>query len=160
MIKKTIFDELHTTFNTVLTYVDNTLIEAKKNGGKVWEGKKNFKTFLQDIEKTAIKKTAEELKLTVSTVNERWKVLTLPYPFYFAVENGAMSYSKLKPMINFNFDFNGDKDNECAKRILSRIINDNKPLKDVAQEEMLVDGIWNESDITMRRIAEQHGITE
>jgi len=165
-IKKTTFEDLHETFATILKNIDAFLLEAKDDqeiGQAVWSGKaKNFKTFLQGIEREAIKKSAEELDMSDSTVRERWKTLSLPLPFYDALEAEEVSYSRFKPLGILNFDINSEADNKCAEKILTRIKEDIpiKKIRGIAEEEMLNAKIWNQNHIVMKRLAEQHGITE
>ena len=100
IIKKTTFEDLYNTFSGVLNRIDEILIEAKeKNPDNVFEGHKNLKMFFQATERQAIKETSVELGISDSSTRERWKVMSLPHPFYSAIELGEVSYSKIKPLI-------------------------------------------------------------
>ena len=162
IIKKTTFEDLYNTFSGVLNRIDKLLIEAKeKNPDNIFEGHKNLKMFFQAIERQAIKETSVELGISDSSTRERWKVMSLPHPFYDAIESGEVSYSKVKPLIVLNFDPEGDKDIEASEKIVERIQDLHiKEIRDVAQEELNEAGVWNESDIVIRRLAEQCGITD
>ena len=152
------FEKLWETIEKILIYIDNKIISTKSQLNCL---DKNLKTILLNLEKEAIKNVSIEQKLTENTIKERWKILTLPSPIVNKIENGEISYTKFKPLANYNFDFESDKDIEASKNIINFIENNNpntKDLKSFIQLELNKNGIWNESDIIMRRIAKQHGI--
>ena len=158
-IKKATFDDLFTTLQAVANNIDRLLQEAKElNKDKAWSGYPNFKSFLKDVEVKAIKGSAKELNLGDTTVRDRWKVLTLPTPVFDAIESGQFSFSKVKPLVAINFDFENDKDIEVAEEILNELRKGltAKEIKEVVKEKATQ--IWNGNDIVVKRLAEQNGI--
>lgn len=160
-IKKISFEEIADTMVTMENKIDSFLTEAKKEnkGKKVWYGFPNFKTFLKNIERRAVKETAKKYNLGETTIRERWKILTLPTPVFTALEAGIISLSKARLMTAINFDFENDNDIKIAEKIVEEIkkgisVDEIKTL--VTKESSK---IWNESDITMFNIAKQNGIT-
>ena len=117
---------------------------------------------MQALERQAVKQTAEDLGLGVSTIRERWKTMSLPLPFYNALENGEISYSKAKAVSALRFDPDNDKDIECAENILLKIMDNvpTKQIKEIAQQEMNDIGIWNQNDVVMRSLAAQKELIE
>ena len=161
-IKKATFDDLYHTFATILDHIDKALAkEGKKKLKGDYTPPSNIKTFLQGVERNAIKKTAKELDMGVSTARERWKTLSLPLPFYAALESNEISYSKAKAVSGLNFDPEDDRDVDVASHILEKVKD--LPVKEVkaVAEEMYTDAkLWSPSDVVMRRLAEQYEISE
>jgi hypothetical protein len=161
-VKKTTFDEYRTTLSTMLKHIDKQLeiIKNRQKNLSVYKDYDNYKEFLRDIERTAVKKTVEELTLGETTVKDRWHVLTLPPAVFFALEQNEISFSKAKLLTTIHFDFNSESDNKVAEQIVNEIKKDlsNDEVKTIVKNR--TKDIWNPSDIRMIKIAEQHGITQ
>lgn len=160
-VKQTTFEEYRLTLATVLNKIDEalTIIKNRQKNLPVWKGFDSFKDFLKDLEKTALKNAAKELEIGSTTVRDRWRVLTLPFPVYAAIEDGDITFSKAKLLTAINFDFDNDNDAEVAYSIVKEVKGGMKvpDIKKLVEEKS--PEVWNPSDIVMQRIAEQHGIT-
>lgn len=160
IIKKLSFDELYPTLEEMCKYIDERFQNAKKGkkGQKIYDGFDNYKEFLIKIESDASKHVAELFGLTSSTIKERWKVLTMPFPVYNALENNELTLSKLKPLMLINWDFDDDKDVEITKKIVVALKKNISPaqLRDLIKEECK--DLWHSSTAVMERLAAQNGI--
>jgi hypothetical protein len=160
-VKKTTFEEYHLTLATILNNIDEalTVIKNRQKNLPVWKGFDSFKDFLKDVEKAALKKSAQDLEIGTTTVRDRWRVLTLPFPVYAAIEDGDITFSKAKLLTAINFDFDNDSDAQVASDIVQEIKGGLKvpEIKKLVEEKS--PEVWNPSDIIMQRIAGQHGIT-
>jgi len=162
LIKKAEFGELVDTLISVCHSIDDLIKKAReeKKGNRIWYGHKNFKVFLKHIESEAIKKSAKELDMGETTVRDRFRVLTLPYPVFEAVEDDSISFSKAKYLTSINFDFDSDSDARIAQEIVDEIKKgiSEKDIKEVVKKRSKE--IWNSGDVVMHRLAEQNKISE
>ena len=163
IIKATSFDDLYSTMTKVERYIDNRFkrLLHRNKGSRIWDGYASWKAFLQDVEKQAIEQASIDLKLAFKTVKDRWKIMTLPLPFYCAIEDGGISFSKLKPVTSVNWDFNNPENNSLAKSIVKEIIEKKMSPKEIrALVAEKCKTVWNESHITVENIATQHRFNE
>ena len=162
VIKKAEFSELVDTLISVCHSIDELLIKAReeKKGNMIWHGHKNFKAFIKHIESEAIKKSAKELKLGETTVRDRFRVLTLPYPVYAAMECGDITFSKAKQLTAINFDFDDINDAKVAQEIVDGIKTgiSEKEIKELVKSRSKE--VWHQGDVVVHRIAEQNKVSE
>ena len=158
-VKQAEFDSLHDTLLTVEKSIDAQLDEAiTQNAEKPWDGQANLKSFLKSVERTAIRSAAEKLDMSESAVRDRWHILTLPSPVYFALESGEITMSKAKLLTTINWDFDNPKEAEIAETIVSEIKRGGSVDSIKAMVTKAGTQIWNSSDITVHNMAKQHGI--
>lgn len=158
-IKKTTFDDLYNTFHSVCQKIDEAFAKAKENKGKkIYEGHDNYKDFLRHVELQAIKDTAKEQKLTPDAVRERWKVLTLPFPVYDALERDLISFSKAKLFMHLTLDPDSEKDQATAQNLINAVEKNISvdTIKEMVKKES--ETIWNETTVVMNMYAGQHGV--
>lgn len=161
-VKKTTFEEYRQTLATILSYVDKelTVIKNRQKNLLSWKGFDSFKDFLKHIEKFALQHASEDLKISDTTIRDRWHVMCLPLPVYSAMESEEITFSKAKFLTAINFDFENDSDIQVSDSLVEMIKSGltNPQIKQMVQDHM--SKVWNPSDIVMKRIAEQHGINE
>ena len=158
-VKQAEFDTLHDTLLTVEKSIDTQLDEAiAQNPDKPWDGQANIKIFLKSVERTAIKDAAEKLDMSESSVRDRWHILTLPSPAYFALESGEITMSKAKLLTAINWDFNNTKEAEIAEGIVKEIKRGGTVESIKAMVTKAGTQIWNSSDVTVHNMAKQHGM--
>lgn len=162
IIKKAEFSELVDTLISICHSIDELLFKAKegKKGEKIWQGHKNYKLFLKHIESEAVKKSAKELGLGETTVRDRFRVLSLPYPVYLAMEQNEITFSKAKHLTNINFDFDDLDDVKIAQEIVEEIKKgtSEKEIKELVKNRSKE--VWHQGDVVVHRLAEQNGISE
>ena len=154
------FSEIYPVLDEMCKYIDHRLWKAKrgKKEHKVYEGYGSFKEFLIDIESDAIKFVAEKLKLTSTTVKERWKILTMPMPVYSALESEELNISKLKSLALTNWDFEDPQDVAITQEIVDAIKKDisASELRTLIKEKCK--DMWRSSTVVMEHLAQQNGI--
>ena len=158
-VKQAEFDNLHDTLLAVEKSIDAQLDEAiAQNPEKPWDGQANLKSFLKSVERTAIKNAAEELDMSESAVRDRWHILTLPSPVYYALESGEITMSKAKLLTAINWDFESEKESAIAEEIVKEIKRGGSVDSIKAMVTKAGTQVWNSSDITVHNMAKQHGI--
>ena len=158
--KNVSFEELYPVLDEMCKNIDERFEEAKrgKKGQKIHEGYGSFKEFLIGIESDAIKSVASQLGITVATVKERWKTLTMPQPVYEALESGELTFSQLKPLALTSWDADDPQDIAIVQEIVDAIKKDTSPanlrslIKDKCKD------MWRSSTLVMEKIATQHKI--
>jgi hypothetical protein len=161
-IEKATFEELYNTLLTMEKHVDSLLEKSKSKmkGKKIWEDFGNYKEYLMHIETEAVKLASVELGLSDSAVRDRWHILTMPHPVYYAIETDSISMSKAKYLTAISWDFDDPKDVEICEKIVNEIKNDisSDEIKEMVKKE--VNNVWHPKHIVLQRLAAQNGITE
>jgi len=161
-IKKATFAELHNTLSVMEKHVDELLknSKSKMKGKKIWEEFGNYKEFLMHIETEAIKLASKELGLSDSAVRDRWHILTMPHPVYFAIETDSISMSKAKYLTAISWDFDDTKDAEICDKIVNEIKKEisSDEIKELVKKE--TNNVWHPKHVVLQRLAAQNGITE
>ena len=162
VINKAEFAELVDTLISVNNSIDTLLLKAKDdNKGKpIWTGHKNFKMFLKHIESEAVKKSSKELELSETATRDRFRVLSLPYPVYSALEENELTFSKAKHLTAINFDFEDPNDVNIAQEIVDQIKTgiSEKDIKELVKNRSKE--VWHQGDVVVHRLAEQNKIDE
>ena len=158
------FAELIPTFEMVIAEIDAAIgsRKAKVVSGElktIDQGFPNKKEFLMTVEQTAVDEVAKKVSKTPSWVRERWRLTTLPEPFYQRMEEGVLPMSKVKLAKTISFDPDDPKSIECAETIAKfmETTSDTEQIKAFVLQQAKAH--WTPSTAVVGMLLKQHNAT-
>ena len=135
------YQEVYSIFDAVIKAIDS-IFQTRRDlikAGKINvmdDGFKSKKDFLIHVEEEAIFRVATATGKRAPFVRECWKVLTLPQPIAEKLEDGILTFAKVKLVLPLSLDPFDDKGIESAERLVQIMIEDDiEKIKEAVKEE-------------------------